>query len=297
LISCRELLIAATTWVFLAVPVAAAISAIGLSLMFMFVLKEMAATAVVLGATHGLWVLLAGGSSRFAASGLPGPKKFGFRWFGAISGGVLGLLGFLPVYSCTSVNMDYPSIILLVAAGICGGVVAGLVFCSISFARLSNPPAIAQSLIVGSLLVLAIAAIEYAVYWNPLVDRLPLLKVSVANLSAGDAKGADWSGCYQYFGILSDRSGAEGGQLVVKQKDGLLEISERGESPARGGISQEGRFRAGAETSENGITFRTLWEGRFGSGLVFTKRTTAFGGRWLNIRSVKGVAQGTSCRP
>jgi hypothetical protein len=297
LISCRKILTAATIWVFLAVPVAAAISAIRLSLMFVFVLKEMSATAAILGATHGLWVVLASESSRYAASSLPGPTQSGFRWFGAISGGVLGLLGFLPVYSSTSVNVDYPTIMLLVAAAICGGGVAGVVFCSISLARLPSPPVIEQSLIVGSLLVLAIAAIEYAVYWNPTVDRLPLLKVEVANLSAGDAKGTDWSDCYEYFGIFSDGGGAEGGPLVVKQKDGRLEISGRGESPARGGISQEGRFRAGGETSNSGMTFRTLWEGRFGSGFVFTKRTTTLGGRWPDITTVRGVARRSSCRP
>jgi hypothetical protein len=295
---CKTTLTATAVWVFVAVPVAAAVSAVRLSLLFLFVLPEMAATAAILGAIHGLWVFLANGPSQFAGSRLPGATASSFRWFGVISGGVLGLLGFLPVYSHTTVLAVYPLLIASIAAAICGGAAAGFAFCWILSAKLFDPPPIGQSLITGSLLVLALGAMEYAAYWNGTADRLPLLKFAVTNLPAGDAKDTAWSDCYEYRGIASDGNGGDSGILLVKQRDGLLELSSNRNWALQGGVDQQGRFSAGAETTRDGITFRTLWEGRFGSGLVFTERTTALrDGSVVNITAIWGIGERTGCKP
>lgn len=283
------------TWVIVAVPIAAAVSAIRFSLLFLFVLRQMAWSAAVLGGIQGVWVMLADGLYRSGGSELSGPKSVDVRWFAAVSGGVLGLLGFLPVYSHTTIVVGMSTLISLVVSAVGGGIAAGVVSGVVLFRGRLNPMAVAQSVIVGGLLVLALTAIEYAVYWNGFVERLPLPRAAVANLPAGDAKGTDWSGCYKYFAIDSGGGGAEGGPLVVKQEDGLLEVSVDHNSPLRGGIEQDGNFRVGSETKRYQTTVRSLWEGRFGSGLVFTARTTALHDGRVNTTAIQGVGKRTPC--
>jgi hypothetical protein len=296
----KAILTAVATWLLVGVPVAVGISFLALPVFIIEAVPGMATTAVILGAIHGVWVLLAHESPPFTVRQSPEVQHGRFEWFGVISGGSLGLLGFLPVFSrTTSIETGYVEIIIFLAAAACAGVTAGVVFCGISSRKLLGPPVRRQSLIVGSLLVLALAAIEYAVYWDVTADRLPLLKFQVANLPAGDATGTAWSDCYDYIGIASDGSGKVGGRLLVRQQGGRLEVTVDGGQPLRGGIDREGRFRAGAEQALNGMTVRTLWEGKFGSGLIFRERTTSvfdglFDGR-VNILAFRGVAERRSC--
>lgn len=288
---CRTVLTAAALWVLIAVPVAGAVSMISLSALFLFALREMAITAAVLGAIHGLWLFLLCPSPQNSNDS---PEKHtNLHRFCSLSGGVLGLMGFLPVYSQTTIFVGYLEIANILAAGVCGGAVAGFVLGQSLSRRGFSPPELRQTLIVGGLLVLSLGAIEYATFWNSVVDRLPLLRISVANLPAGNATGKDWSGCYRFSGIYTDGTGAEGpGILMVKQDGGHLEISPDETWKLQGGIDRDGRFRVGEEISESGLTMRSLWEGKFGSGILFKERDTAFeDGKLVNVYAEKGLGQ------
>lgn len=288
---CRTVLTAVALWVLLAVPVAGVVSMISLSALFLFALREMAITAAVLGAIHGLWLLLCPPPHTSSDSC---QKPTDPRWVCALSGGVLGLMGFLPVYAQTTIFLGYPAIANVFAAGMCGGAVAGIALGQSLSRRGFSPPELRQTLIVGGLLTLALGAIEYATFWNSVVDRIPLLRISVANLRVGDATGKDWSGCYRFSEIYTNGSGAEGpGILVVKQDGGYLEISPDETLHLRGGIDRDDRFQVGEEIHEGDLTVRVLWEGRFGSGILFKERVTALkDGRIVNVDAKKGLGQG-----
>jgi hypothetical protein len=303
LVACRTIVTAAAIWVFLGVPVAAAITGVVLLFFVVLAVPVMAATAAVLGAAQGLCLVVASRWSRSRACTRREADSAGIRWFGAISGGVLGLLGFLPVYSHTSIVVKTPAVYVFLVAGISAGAVAGTVCCWKLPVKLLSPPTPRRTFAVGSLVVLALAAIGYGTYWDATVDRLPVPEVSknsISQLSAGNAKGSVWSGCYDYRGTMSQGSGMtgfEGGLLIVKQNDGLLAISSSRETNWHGGVNESGRFRAGVETNYGQDTLRTLWEGRFASNSFnFTKRDSLVrDGRLVNTTKAAGTAQRISC--
>jgi hypothetical protein len=129
----------------------------------------------------------------------------------------------------------------------------------------------ARRVLVGTILILAGAWIEYALFWPILIRKLPILRLderSVINLPAGNARGSLWSGCFEYNGEYFWASGVvgkEGGAAFLKQKDGALRVSLGGSGrELSGGVDQDGRFWAGAQTPVGqGEALRMLLTGRF----------------------------------
>jgi hypothetical protein len=286
---------ASAVWVIAGVPVASVIAACRIWIWVILSVPDMAATAAVLGAVQGLWLYLAG---------RPPEADFrGRRWLGSVSGGVLGLLGFLPVFSRTDIVADRSTVAVFLLAAICGGTAAGLalgrvVALQARWGRLT----LSRSILVGGLIVLPLAAVDYRLYWPPAVARLPVPLVSrraVTNISAGNAHGSAWAGCYQFKGQFS-RGGVGGawGPLMVAQADGGLKVLN-GTSALQGGVDDDGGFRFGAEEVEGQDTIRVLWEGKFkGSSLDFTRRETVLRGTSIaNTTRLTGTAQRISCNP
>ena len=294
--SSRSVATAATVWVIAGVPVAALIAAFRVSVWVITAFPEMAATAAVLGAVQGLWLYLAGRPSESGYGGL--------RWLGLVSGGILGLLGFPPVFSRSNLVADRLLVVVFLLAAICGGIAAGLVSGSVvAVSMRGRRSTLSRSVVVGCLLVLPLAALDYHFYWTPTADRLPVPRVShqaVTNLSAGNARGSTWAGCYEYLGEYSRGGGGigkAGGLFRVEQTDGALQVLNVAASPLPGGVDDNGRFRFGAETVAGQDTLRVLWEGRFkGSSLDFTERMTVLRGTdILNTTQLTGTAQRIPC--
>jgi hypothetical protein len=257
----------------------------------------MAATAAVLGAVEGLWLWL---------DGRPSNSEYSHsRWFGPVAGGVFGLLGFPPVFSrINGVVADRLLVAVSLLAAICGGIAAGFVS-----ARVVPVPVrrstLGRSVVIGCILVLLLAALDWHFYWLPTVDRLPVPQVSrqaVMNLARGDARGSAWTGCYQYLGETSRSSGIigkEGGLLKVGQADGALRVVDGDAHPLFGGVEGNGRFRFGGERTTGQDTLRVLWEGTFyDNSLDFTRRMTVLRSlNLLNTTRLTGTAQRISCNP
>ena len=291
----RSLTTGAAVWVIVGVPVAAGIAGFRVFVWVIFSLPEKAATAAVLGAVQGLWVYLAESSER---------ESGGLRLFGPISGGILGFLGFPPVFSrINGVVADRPMVAVALLAAVCCGIAAGFALArgrAVARGRCLSP---GRSVFVGCLLVLPLAALDYHFYWPPTFDRLPVLRVSrqgITNLAAGDAQGSTWAGCYQYLGQSSRGSGVlggEGGLLRVRQTDGSLTVLNGSADPLLGGVDRNGRFHFGAETTTGQDTLRALWEGKFNeNSLNFTRRMTVLRGRnVLNTTRLTGTAQRIPC--
>src|SRR6185295_14642983 len=218
----RTITTAAAVWAIVAVPVAAVIAAFRISIWVITSFPEMATTAALLGAVQGLWIYVAG---------RPSESEYGaLRWLGAVSGGVLGLLGFPPVFSRSNIVADRLMVTVFLLAAICGGIAAGLASGrTVTVPVRGRRSTLGRYVVSGCLLVLPIAALDYYFYWPPTADRLPVPRVShqiVTNLSPGNARGSTWAGCYQYLGQLSRGSGVigkEGGLLKVAQTDGALQ--------------------------------------------------------------------------
>ncbi len=278
-----------------AVPVAAIIAAFRVFVYVMYAVPEMAVTAAVLGCVQGLWVYLAGRPTKSQESDL--------RWFGAVSGGVLGLLGFPPVFSrINGIVADRLLVAVSIFAAVCGGIAAGAILIKVVAVPLRGGGSIpGRAVVVAFFFVLPIGALDYHLFWAQMVDRLPVPDVTrqaLTNLAAGNARGSAWSGCYQYLGQYSRGSGLvgkEGGLLRVAQTDGALKANDG--SPLLGGVDDNGRFRFGGEISTGQDTARVLWEGRFyKNSLSFTKRVTGLRGTKVsNTTRLKGTAQ--RCNP
>jgi hypothetical protein len=147
---------AAVVWVFAGVPVAAVVAALRVFVWVIVSLPEMAVTAAVLGAVHGLWLHLVG---------RPLESRVRRVWFGAVSGGVLGLLGFPPVFSRSNIVANQLMVVVFLLAALCGGIAAGLVSAMVVPIPLRDRrPTLGRSLVMGSLLVLPLAAIDYHFY-------------------------------------------------------------------------------------------------------------------------------------
>ncbi len=285
----KRIATAAAIWVIVGVPVAAVIAGFRVFAWVIFSLPEMAATAAVLGAVQGLWLYLAGRPSEQEYGDLP--------WFGPASGGILGLLGFPPVFSrINGVVADRLMVAVFLLAAVCGGIAAGFASARVGPVLRSN---LRGSVVVGCLLLLPLAAVDHHFYWPATSDRLPVPPVShqaVTNLSAGDARGSTWAGCYQYLGQLSRGSGViggDGGLLEMEQTDGSLNVLKVSGYALLGGVNGNGRFRFGAERTTGKDTLRVLWEGKFNSSsLDFTRRITVLRGmNILNTTRLTGTAQ------
>jgi hypothetical protein len=281
------------------VPVAAVVAAFRVFVWVIFALPEMAATAAVLGVVQGLWLWLVGRPSNSEYSH--------FRWFGPVAGGVLGLLGFPPVFSrINGVVADRLLVAVFLLAAICGGIAAGFVSARVVAVPLrGRRSTLGRSVVIGCILVLLLAALDCHFYWLPTVDRLPVPQVSrqaVTNLAPGDARGSTWAGCYQYLGQTSRGSGVigkEGGLLKVGQVDGAVRVLDGDAHPLLGGVDGNGRFRFGGERTTGPDTLRVLWEGKFhDNSLDFTRRMTGLRGlNLLNTTRLNGTAQRISCNP
>jgi len=290
----RNVVSSSVVWATVGAPVAAVVAALRVFVWVVFSLPEMIVTAAVLGAVQGLWLRLAGSTAE---------NESAFRrWFGLVSGGVLGILGFPVVFSrINGVVADRPLVFVsLVAAG-CGGLAAGFVSASVLTLRRSRS-ALGRSVLLGCLFVPSLAAVDYHFFWPATVDRLPVPSLSrgdVANYPAGDARGSTWAGCYEYLGQTTRGSGGlgrEGGLLRVNQSDGSLKVSD-GDSDLLGAVYSDGRFRFGAERKAGQDTLRFLWEGTFnGAALDFSKRTTLLrGASVVNTTRLIGTAQRIDC--
>jgi len=175
---------ASVVWVIVGVSVAAVIAACRIWIWVILSVPDMAATAAILGAVQGLWLYLAG---------RPPESDFrSLRWPGSVSGGLLGLLGFPPVFSRTDIVADRLTVAIFLLAAICGGTAAGLASGRVVATRARwGRLTLRRSALVGCLLVLPPAAVDYRLYWPPAADRLPVPRVS------RQARGSTWAGCYE----------------------------------------------------------------------------------------------------
>lgn len=281
-------------WVLIGVPVAALIAAFRIFVWVILALPDMAATAAVLGAVQGLWLYLAGCDERSRQ----------LRWLGAASGGILGLLGFPPVFShINSVVADRLMVGIFISAAVCGGIAAGLALSRRVVGKGSRSPMSARGIAVGCVLLMLLAVIDYQFYWSSTADRLPVSRVSrqtIANLSAGNAEGSTWAGCYQYLGRYSRGSGVlggEGGVLRVEESNGSLRVLDASANPLLGGVDRNGSFRFGAERTTGQDTLRVFWEGKFNeNSLTLTRRITVLRGmNVLNTTRLRGTGKRIPC--
>jgi hypothetical protein len=283
--------IAAAMWLVVGAPVAAGIAASFVSFWMLASFPEIAATASVLGAVQGLWFYLAG----------PGRSKSeydGFLWLGAFSGSFLGVLGFPPVFSRVGIIAARSTVAVLLLGAIVGGIAAGLVSAHVLTLLLQG-----RTLKLGWRVVfvglIIIAATDYLLYWPATTERIAVPEVSrqdITALSAGNARGSQWSGCYEFQGKTPLGQGGGSGLLKVVQNDGVLKV-ENGRESFLGGVDRSGRFRFGAEISERTDTLRILWQGKFhGNSFEFKKRLTVVNGvNSLGINPLTGTGQLVPC--
>jgi len=134
----RIIAASSVAWVIVGVPVAAIIAASRVFPWVIYSLPEMVVTATAAGAVQGLWLYLALRPSESNRSNL--------GWLGSLSGGILGILGFPPVFSrINSLVVDQTAAVVFLVAAISGGIVAGVASsrivarlrrdCSVSLAR------------------------------------------------------------------------------------------------------------------------------------------------------------------
>jgi len=285
---------ATALWVVVAVPVAGIIAAFSLSVWVIASFPAMALTAAVLGAVQGLCFYLAGRRSE--------PENDGLRWLGLFSGGFLGVLGFPPVFSRAGIIAARPAVAIFLMAAIVGGLAAGFVSARVLAKPLRGRRlTLGWRVVIGGLIVLTV--LDYHFYWPATAERIAVPEVSrqeIMSLSAGNARGSAWAGCYQYQGQLPLGTGGESGQLKIAQSDGVLKVEKWGEAhPLLGGVDRDGRFRFGAEISIGQESYRVLWQGKFhGNWLEFKRRMTVLNGAnkyRLGAMQLTGTAQLTQC--
>jgi hypothetical protein len=290
----RTVLASAYVWVIVGVPVATLIAACRVFVWVLTSLPEMIITAAVLGVVDGLWMHLSGSQSQ--ANG---------RWCGVLSGGLLGCLGFPPVFSrVDGLVVEQLTAWVFFGAAIGGGLAAGFaatrVVTRITVIRQCD---FGRVVVIGAALLLPLAGLDYLIYWPAVADRLPVRQVSeesIANIPPGDARGSTWTGCYEFLGTFSRGSGVvgkEGGTLNMTQTGGALAVRGIDATPFRGAVDVRGRFRFGGERVTGDATLRELWEGRFNeTSLDFTRRITALRGRTVvNSTQVTGTAKRFPC--
>lgn len=292
LLAFRSMGTAAALWVVIGVPVAALIAALCVSVWVIASLADMSAVACILGAVQGLWLYLAGQRSESDYGAL--------LWFGSLSGGFLGVLAFPAVLSSTSMIAARPTVAVFLMAAIVGGVAAGL-----ASAHVLHLPLRGRSLTLGSrvtisgLLVIVLAAMDYRFFWPATAERVAASEVSrqeITSLSAGNARGSQWTGCYQYQGKTPLGMGGGSGLLKVAQTDGVLKVEDWSNS-FLGGVDRNGRFRFGNEIAAGPQTLRTIWQGKFqGNSFEFERRMTVVNGvNALGTGPLTGTGQLIPC--
>lgn len=284
------------TWVLVGVPAAGIICAAALSFYVILAFHQMAITAAVLGAIQGLWLQLIGRSQERSRPEL--------IYAGALSGCILGLFGFPPAFSDTElVITNNIVIVLFVSAAVFGGTAAGIVSALVTTPVRTPASSLLRKIAIGCLLLLPLATAERFLFWPGTADKLPVQEVTqkaIARLSAGNARGSAWSGCYWYWGRLSGSSGGNGGQsglLRIRQFDGLVYVVLGNDTELKGGVDRKGDFRFGGENQRGGDIMRDLWEGRFHKdSLEYIRRMTVL--RPSNLRdNIKliGTAKSVPC--
>jgi hypothetical protein len=284
---------ASALWLVIGVPVAAVIVAYCMSLWVMASLLDMAVTAVVLGAVQGLWLCLAGRRCESDYNG--------FLRLGLSSGALLGVLAFPPVFSRAGIIAARPTAAFLLMAAVAGGVAAGLIAAHVLYLPLqAHISTMGQRAIVGGLILVVLAAIDYRYCWAATAERIAVPEVSrqeITDLSAGSARGSRWAGCYEYQGKTPLDQGGESGLLKVTQTDGSLKVAQGRDILFLGGVDGNGHFRFGAETTAGPDALRTLWQGKFrGDSFEFNRRMTVVNGvNGLGINPLIGKGQLVPC--
>ena len=286
----------AIVWVMVGAPAAALIAACRVFAWVIFAVPQMAITAAVLGLLQGLWLHL---SSDWEESR---PRKH--AWLGSLSGAILGLLGFAPVFSRINIVADRGMVAVFLSAATVGGILSGVVLTRVGF--LKRPywtPRLGRSVLVGFLLIVPLVIAELRLYGAAVADRLPVSPVSeqdVNTLGVGDARDSRWAGCYEYLGQFSRSSGvvgSEGGLMKVAQDGGSLQIRTGEAYVLRGELRRNGAFRVGTQYANGQETTRVIWQGRFdGNSLQFTRRWTVVHHNGIeNTTKLAGTAWRVSC--
>lgn len=290
----RSMGIAAAIWVLVGVPITGLIAALSMSFWVLAAFADMAGTAAVLGAVQGLWFYLVGKRST--------PGRDGVLTLGLLSGAFLGALGFRPVFSHTSIIAARPTAALMLAAGVAGGIVSGFIAALILRRRLpTRSSTLRRGIAIGGLLAIGLAAIDYFVYWPAAAERIAVPEITheeIASLSAGNARGSAWAGCYRYQGKLPLGTGGAFGRLKVAQTDGMLKVIDGSDTqPLVGGVDRDGSFRFGGDVRTIRNPLRVLWQGKFnGHSFQFARRVTVVNGEnGLGTNPLTGTAELIRC--
>ena len=285
-------LITAGLWVAISVPVAAAVAFLVVGLAIVASLRDMAAVACVLGGIQGFWFYLAG----------PRLSYHRLLCFGLLSAGFLGSLGFLPVFSDTHILVSRQTFAFLLGAAAAGGAVAGVTSAHVLYLRLQGVgalPLTARVSVSVSLLVVLVV-VDYQFCWPLISERVGVPELShedIVALSAGNAKGSQWTGCYAFIGKTPLGLGGASGLLRVSQSDGVLRVEDASHNAYSGGVDSNGRFWFGAEIEAGADGSRTVWRGRFrGDSFEFNRRFTVINGlNALGTNPLRGTGKLSPC--
>jgi hypothetical protein len=257
----------AVIWGTIGLGVALLVCGVVLSAWALLLVRHALGPALMLGVLHGAWMYTLRGTPLM----LDHPEPVG-----ALSGVVVGSLGFLPVF-VVATPMTYPwlAVAIFAAAALLGGACAGAVTARV----VARPTGVTQPFRASRFLAPAAAWIVLAggelVVWGPRAgDRLParrLVDADVLDLSPGSATGVARSGVYQIATCGIDGAGGGGGGTAeVTQSDGRLRMRWMDQDFA-GGVDSTGQFRAAARATSSGGQYVERWllTGRFLNDSLF----------------------------
>jgi hypothetical protein len=263
----RAAVLGAIVWSVVGVGVATLVCGLALSVWALLIVPRAVGPAVVLGALHGVWVH----AERNRGAWSRHPERAG-----ALSGLVVGILGFLPVFSTRDPRpVPWAEVAVFAAAALLGGACAGAVVSNLMRrAPVGTVPSFsARRLLVPGLVWLGLASAELVVFGPRAAYHVPptgLTDAAVVGLPAGTARGAARSGQYVITMHALDLTGGSGGTASVAQQEGRLSMTWSSHV-YEGGIDADGRFRMGARRQSPGSASveRTLVSGRFLSDTLF----------------------------
>ena len=209
--------------------------------------------------------------------GSSGPAPRGLA--AGASGALVGAICFLPAFVFWSGTSSTVLALAAVAGAMAGGAASANVVLRVSPAKPSS-----GSFAAGVIVILAVFAAALGIFWQAVLDRMPVWELSreaVVNLPAGDASGTQWSGCYSYegtsipntygAGLPRRPTGRSGGMVIVTQNGGALQM-DFSDRMYLGGVNQNGDFWAGYDSE--GVRMRI--DGQFMEhGFTYQKRGTA----------------------